>query len=296
MGKSFYESSGEVRDLFQKAEETVGIPLTRYLFDGPEETLTRTDVTQPAICLVSLAALKMATARGLSAAAACGHSLGEYAALVSAGVISDLDALRVVARRGRAMQEAAGSNTPGKMAAIVGLGFDAMERALAGLSGVQIAAQNAPDQIVISGESAGVDAAIEKMKAAGAKNGVVLKTSGAWHSHLMAPAQPALREAIAKTEIRAGRFPVIANATAEPFPTDRGPLQDLLVRQLTSPIRFVECLQRMRAMGVEAFVELGPGKVLRGLVKKLDRSIPAYAIEDPASLEDAAKALTAGRV
>lgn len=293
MGRNFYEASPQVRELFDRAEEILSMPIKKYLFEGPEETLTRTDVTQPAICLVSLAALKLAASRGLSAAASCGHSLGEYAALVSGGAMSEADAIRVVARRGRAMQDAANA-APGKMAAVVGLGMDAVRQALGGARGVQIAAQNAPDQIVLSGESAAVDAAVEKMKPAGAKNTVILKTSGAWHSHLMEPAKAALRDALQKAELRSLSIPVVANATAADFPpSDPGALRDLLVMQLTSPIRFVESLQRMRTLGVEAFVELGPGKVLRGLVKKFDRAVPAYNIEDMASLDETLKALSA---
>lgn len=289
MGKSFYESSPEVHELFDQAESILSIPIKTYLFEGPEETLTRTDVTQPAIALVSLAALRLARARGLEPAAVCGHSLGEYAALVSAGAMSESDALRVVACRGQAMQSAA-ARSPGKMAAIVGLSMDAVRNVIEGLTGVQVAAQNAPDQIVLSGESGPVDAAVEKAKSAGAKNAVVLKTSGAWHSHLMESAKSDLRAVLEKSAWSAPRVPVIANATADIFPaSDAGSSRDLLVRQLTSPIRFVECLQKMRSLGVEAFVELGPGKVLRGLVKKLDRSIPAYNIEDMASLEETVK-------
>lgn len=294
MGRSFYESSPEVRDLFDRAAAALSIPIKQYMFEGPEETLTRTDVTQPAICLVSLAALRLARARGISAVAACGHSLGEYAALVAAGALGELDAVRIVARRGRAMQDAA-SAAPGKMAAVVGLSMDAVRQSLSGMSGVQIAAQNAPDQIVLSGESAAVESAAEKLKAAGAKNTVVLKTSGAWHSHLMEPAKPPLRRAIESADWRAPAIPVVANATASPFPAaDPEGLRDLLVMQLTSPIRFVECVQTMRALGVEAFVELGPGKVLRGLVKKCDRSLMACNIEDMASLEETLKSVSAG--
>lgn len=294
MGKDFYASSAEVRDLFDRAEEMLSMPIKKYLFEGPEETLTRTDVTQPAICLISLAALRVARGRGMSAVAACGHSLGEYAALVSAGVLGEMEALRVVARRGQAMQAAAVA-APGKMAAVVGLGMDAARSALNGARGVQIAAQNAPDQIVLSGETAAVESAVEKMKSAGAKNTVVLKTSGAWHSHLMESAKPILREALHGVEFRPPAFPVIANATAEAFPSsDPAALRELLVMQLTSPIRFVECLAAMRSLGVEAFVELGPGKVLRGLVKKLDRSIPAFHVEDMASLDETLKAISAG--
>ncbi len=293
MGKSFYDSSPAVREMFDRAEEALGIPIKKYMFDGPEEMLTRTDVTQPSICLVSLAALSLATSRGISAVAACGHSLGEYAALVSAGVVDPLAAVRVVARRGRAMQDAA-DRERGKMAAVVGLSIESVHAALNGVPGVQVAAHNAPDQVVLSGEAAAVDAAVEKMKPAGAKNSVVLKTSGAWHSHLMESAKAPLKEAIESVRRAAPRIPVVANATAEPFPlSDPAAVTELLVRQLTSPIRFVECLQKMRSMGVDAFVELGPGKVLRGLVKKFDRGIAAYSIEDMASLEETAKAVAA---
>lgn len=288
MGKAFYEASPEVRELFDGAEEILAMPIKKYMFEGPEETLTRTDVTQPAISLVSLAALTLAQSRGISAVVACGHSLGEYAALVSAGALDAQDAVRIVARRGRAMQDAADA-APGKMAAVVGLTPDAVRTALAGMPGVQVAAHNAPDQVVLSGESAAVDVAVEKMKSAGAKNSVVLKTSGAWHSHLMTSAQEPLRQAIESVRRSSPKMPVVANATAEAFPADQAALTDLLVRQLTSPIRFVECLQKMRALGVEAFVELGPGKVLRGLVKKFDRAIAAYNIEDMSSLEDTVK-------
>jgi len=209
--------------------------------------------------------------------------------------MEELDALRVVARRGQAMQAAADA-APGIMAAVVGLSLDQVQAALEGIAGVQVAAQNAPDQIVLSGETAAVEAAVEKMKSAGAKNAVPLKTSGAWHSHLMEPATGPLEAALSSVRLRSPSFPVVANATAEPFPfEDEASARDLLARQLTSPIRFVDCLLTMRALGVDAFVELGPGKVLRGLVKKLDRTIPAFNVEDPASLDETIKAVSAGR-
>ncbi|OGH56872.1 MAG: [acyl-carrier-protein] S-malonyltransferase [Candidatus Lindowbacteria bacterium RIFCSPLOWO2_12_FULL_62_27] len=295
MGKAFYDAMPAVRELFDAAETALSMPIKKFLFEGPEETLTRTDITQPAIALVSLAALRVARDRGIEAHAACGHSLGEYAALVSAGVMEELDALRVVARRGQAMQAAADA-APGIMAAVVGLSLDQVQAALEGIAGVQVAAQNAPDQIVLSGETAAVEAAVEKMKSAGAKNAVPLKTSGAWHSHLMEPATGPLEAALSSVRLRSPSFPVVANATAEPFPfEDEASARDLLARQLTSPIRFVDCLLTMRALGVDAFVELGPGKVLRGLVKKLDRTIPAFNVEDPASLDETIKAVSAGR-
>ncbi|MBI4179716.1 ACP S-malonyltransferase [bacterium] len=291
MGKSFYDASADVRELFRKAEEIVGLPITQYMFEGPEETLTRTDVTQPAICLVSLAALRIAGARGLSPVALCGHSLGEYAALVAAGALEESDALRIVARRGRAMQAAADVRA-GKMAAIVGMSLEEIQRELENVLGVDVGAHNAPDQVVLSGEAGDIETVVELMVSAGAKNAVVLKTSGAWHSRLMEPAKSDLREALDATKWGRLAVPVIANATAEAFPEDDpAALNELLIRQLTSPIRFVDCLQKMRAMGVEAFVELGPGKVLRGLVKKLDRALPAYHIEDIESLDATLTAL-----
>ena len=202
----------------------------------------------------------------------------------------------MTAKRGAAMQDAANAK-PGKMAAVVGLGMDAVRQALAGIRGVQIAAQNAPDQIVLSGESDAVDAAVERVRSAGSKNAVVLKTSGAWHSHLMESAKPELRAALEGSAIQSPSIPVISNATAGPFPSaDPSALRDLLVMQLTSPIRFVECLHRMKSLGVDAFVELGPGKVLRGLVKKFDRGAVSCNIEDPASLDETLKTISASGV
>lgn len=293
MGKSFHDASASVRELFERAEENLSMPLRKYMFEGPEETLTRTDITQPAVCAVSLAALRLIREANVAGvAASCGHSLGEYAALVSAGALDEMAALSVIRQRGMAMQAAADA-APGKMAAVVGLGMDAARQSIAAIAGVQIAAQNAPDQIVLSGESAAVDAAVDRVKTAGAKNAVVLKTSGAWHSHLMEAAKPALRAALENAQTNPLRLPVISNATADAFPAGDPPaLRDLLVMQLTSPIRFVECLQKMRAMGVTIYVELGPGKVLRGLVKKLDRSLAVHHVEDMPSLEEFLKAIS----
>src|SRR3989338_1301114 len=155
MGKAFYDAMPAVRELFDAAETALSMPIKKFLFEGPEETLTRTDITQPAIALVSLAALRVARDRGIEAHAACGHSLGEYAALVSAGVMEELDALRVVARRGQAMQAAADA-APGIMAAVVGLSLDQVQAALGGIAGLQVAGPNPPDQIVPSGETAAV--------------------------------------------------------------------------------------------------------------------------------------------
>lgn len=273
MGRDLAERHPVARDVFAVVDEALGVYLSRLMWEGPEEELTLTHNAQPAILAHSAAALAVA-AEGLGVvAAAAGHSVGEYSALVAAGSLTVAEAARLVRRRGELML-AAGRERPGAMAAILGLASEAVESACneasAALDGVAVAANfNAPDQTVISGDPAAVALAGEGCRTLGAKRVIGLKVSGAFHSPLMAPAVDGLREALAAAEFADPRFPVVANASGEPVRTGVD-AKRLLADQLTAPVRWVECVRESSALAPEArFVELGPGSVLAGLLKRI---------------------------
>jgi [acyl-carrier-protein] S-malonyltransferase len=251
------------------ANEILGFRLTDIMFTGSDEDLRRTDVTQPAIFLHSVA--QFAATPGLNPDMVAGHSLGEFSALVAAGVLTFVDALPLVARRAQAMQ-AACEEQPGTMAAILGLDDATVERICQEITqqgNVVVAANyNCPGQLVISGSKAGVEQACEAMKAAGAKRALPLPVGGAFHSPLMQSAEAALAEAIERTTFSAGRCAVYQNVDAAPH-RDADEIRQNLLRQLTAPVRWTQSVQRMAADGATDFVECGPGKVLQGLVKKI---------------------------
>lgn len=275
MGKELNEQSSTAQELFRQADAILNVPLSRLCFEGPEEELRQTKNTQPAIFLHSTA-LAMSS-RGPRGAMAAGHSLGEYSALVYAGALTWEDGLRLVRLRGELMQQA-GVDRPGTMAAIIGLDpktvVDACEKASeAGV--VQAANFNSPGQIVISGSVPGVRRAMELAKERGAKLVKELPVSGAFHSPLMESAQEGLKEALEKTPIRDASIPVYANVTAQPV-RDADGIRRLLLRQLTSPVRWEESVVAMAADGASTFVEIGPGKVLQGLIKRI---LPSAALQ-----------------
>ena len=261
------------RDTLASIDEALGFPLSRLMAEGPEDELQATHNTQPAILAHSLAVLAVVADRLGPVAAAAGHSLGEYSAYAAAGSLDAATAARLVRQRGSLMFEA-GRARPGAMAAVLGLGTAEVEAACAGASsgaiGVAVAAnQNAPDQTVISGDPAAVERAGELCKAAGARRVMPLKVSGAFHSPLMEPAVPGLVTALAAVSFAEPRFPVVANATATPVGTAAEAVR-LLGAQLTSPVRWVECMRTAVELAPEAtFVELGPGNVLAGLLKRI---------------------------
>lgn len=267
MGKDLYEQSAAARARFEEADELLGFSLSRIMFEGSAEELKATRVTQPAVFLHSMAAVA-AMGDAFQPDMTAGHSLGEFSALVAAGSITFKDGLLLVAQRAEAMQKACEAE-PSTMAAVLGLADEVVEEVCASVDGVVVAANyNCPGQLVISGALEAVKVAAEKMKEAGAKRALLLPVGGAFHSPLMAPAADQLRAAIEATPFAAPLCPVYQNVTAAPS-TDPEKIQQLLIEQLTAPVRWTQSVQRMVADGATEFTELGPGAVLKGLIKKI---------------------------
>ena len=266
MGKALYERSAEAREMMDKACEILGFPITDIMFGEDAEALKATRVTQPAIFIHSVV---LALCSGLETPAmVAGHSLGEFSALAAAGAMDFEDALRLVAVRASAMQKCC-EKVPGTMAAVIKLPTETVEEICASCAGLVIPANyNSEGQIVISGEAEAVAEACAKMKEAGAKRALPLAVSGAFHSPLMEPARLELAEAIEKTPFRAPACPVYQNVTALPS-TDPEVIKDNLLRQLTSPVRWTQTVLNMVADGADSFLEIGPGTVLQGLVKRI---------------------------
>ncbi|MEO6097324.1 MAG: ACP S-malonyltransferase [Fibrobacteria bacterium] len=286
MGKKLSETSAPAKAILDRANAVLGFDLADILFHGPEDRLTRTDITQPAIFTVSLMAMEAVKERGVAYDYVAGHSLGEYSALCAAGAFSFEDGLATVRLRGQLMAQA-GDKSPGSMAAILGLEADKLDAVLkeASTSGIVVAANyNSPSQIVISGSVAGVQAAAKLAEAAGAKKVVMLAVSGAFHSPLMEFALPGLREGLAKIAISAPRAPLISNVEAKPV-TDTETIRALLLRQLTSPVRWVESMQNAMGLDVKEALEVGPGKVLMGLARGISRDLKVTPVETPEDLK-----------
>lgn len=284
MGKDLCAARADVRELFERADDLLGVPLSRVCFEGPAGELTRTANTQPAIFLHSVA-LSAVIGAG-NAAAVAGHSLGEYSALVHAGVLRFEEGLRLVRLRGELMQKA-GEERPGTMAAVVGLDRPLLEDACREASNagiVQCANFNSPGQIVISGSVEGVRKAMELAKTAGARMVKELPVSGAFHSPLMESARSGLENALEKADLRDAKIPVWANVTAGPEQIG-GKIRTLLGAQLTSAVLWEATVTGMIAAGIRRFVEIGPGKVLQGLVKRIDPSATALGVDTAADLE-----------
>lgn len=271
MGKDLYDNNPVAREMFEKANEILGFRITDLMFEGTDEDLKQTRVTQPAIFLHSVILAKTLGA-DFNPDMVAGHSLGEFSALVAAGALSFEDGLRLVAARATAMQKAC-ELKPSTMAAVLALPDEKVEEICEGIDGVVVCANyNCPGQIVISGEIEAIDAACEKLLAAGAKRALKLKVGGAFHSPCMEPARAELAEAISATEIHTPMCPVYQNVDALPH-TDPAEIKTLLVAQLTAPVRWTQTVKNMIADGATEFVELGPGKVLQGLVSKIDRNV-----------------------
>ncbi|WP_026474757.1 ACP S-malonyltransferase [Alkaliflexus imshenetskii] len=275
MGKDLYEQSPLAKEMFEKANEILGFRITDLMFEGTDEDLRQTKVTQPAIFLHSVILAK--NIDDFKPEMTAGHSLGEFSALVTAGALSFEDGLKLVSQRAMAMQKAC-EIEPSTMAAIVGLEDIVVEEVCASIDDVVVAANyNCPGQLVISGSIEGIDKACEKLTEKGAKRALKLSVGGAFHSPLMEPARAELAKAIEETNIVAPVCPVYQNVNALPF-TDPAEIKKNLIAQLTAPVRWTQTVQNMLADGATHFTEIGPGKVLQGLIKKIDRNAEAVSI------------------
>ena len=270
MGKDLYENNPVAREMFEQANEILGFRITDLMFEGTDEDLRQTRVTQPAIFLHSVILAKT-LGDDFNPDMTAGHSLGEFSALVASGAMNFADGLRLVSARAMAMQKAC-EIKPSTMAAVLGLDDEVVENVCKDIDGIVVCANyNSPGQIVISGEIEAIKAASEKLSAAGARRVLPLKVGGAFHSPLMEPARAELAEAIAKTEIKEPICPVYQNVDALPH-TDPAEIKANLIAQLTAPVRWTQTVRNMVKDGATEFVELGPGKVLQGLVKKIEAS------------------------
>lgn len=270
MGKELYDSRKDIKDLMESANEILGFDILSIMFKGTEEDLKKTEVTQPSIFIHSVAALK--TINGIGPEMVAGHSLGEFSALVANGVLSFDDGLKLVAARANAMQEACDAN-PSSMAAILGLADEKVEEICASIDGIVVPANyNCPGQLVISGETAAVEMACEKMKEAGAKRALMLSVNGAFHSPLMQPAQEKLAAAIEQTKFRTAMIPVYQNISTK-GETNQEEIKQNLIKQLTGPVKWTQSVQNMIKDGATTFIEVGPGKTLQGLIKKINSEV-----------------------
>ena len=271
MGKELYDSRKDIKDLMDSANYILGFDILSIMFKGSEEDLKKTEVTQPAIFIYSVAALKMAL-NGVAPEMVAGHSLGEFSALVANGVLSFEDGLKLVSTRAKAMQEACNAN-PSSMAAILGLADEVVERICEETPGIVVPANyNCPGQLVISGETAAVELACQNMKDAGAKRALMLPVNGAFHSPLMMPAQEKLAEAIHNTKFYKPTMPVNQNITTTAV-FDPEEIKLNLIAQLTGPVKWTQSVQNMILKGATSFVEVGPGKTLQGLIKKINNTV-----------------------
>ncbi|HZI09705.1 MAG TPA: ACP S-malonyltransferase [Myxococcus sp.] len=292
MGKDLYEKFPEARAVFEAVDEALGEKLSARCFEGPEDALKLTANTQPAILTVSLAAHAVFASRGPAPAFVAGHSLGEYSALVAAGSLTLQDASRAVRARGMFMQEAVPAGV-GAMAAVLGLEPAKVKAACDAAAEGQVVAPanyNSPEQTVIAGDAQAVERASAKCKEAGAKRVMPLPVSAPFHCALMDPVKPRLGDVLSRIQVRPPAVPVVTNVEARPN-TDAGRVVPLLLEQVSSPVRWIECVEALKAEGVTRVVELGPGKVLCGLVKRITKDIETFNVEDAAGLEKVLAAL-----
>jgi [acyl-carrier-protein] S-malonyltransferase len=303
MGAELAKNFSVARETFQEADDALGFALSTLCFEGPEEDLKLTANTQPAMVTAAIAALRVfesehgASSNAIAPVVGAGHSLGEYSALVAAGALRFTDAVLAVRERGRLMQAACPSGQ-GAMAALIGLDLDVVNEICAAVSeGGAIAVPanlNAPGQIVIAGNAAQVRKAIEVAKERGAAMSVELKVSAPFHCALMKPAQDAMTQILRALQVSALQFPVIANVTAEPN-SDPARVVPLLIEQITAPVRWAESMEKLAPMGVTDAIEFGCGKVLTGMMKRIDKSIRTRALEDLASLKAIGEAISAAK-
>lgn len=274
MGKDLYDNSPKAKELFEKANEILGFRITDIMFDGTDEELKQTKVTQPAVFLHSV--ISALVAEEFNPDMVAGHSLGEFSALVANGTLSFEDGLQLVYKRALAMQKACELN-PSTMAAVLGLSDADVEKLCAGIVGVVAANYNCPGQLVISGSKEGIEKACEAAKEAGAKRALPLPVGGGFHSLMMEPARVELAEAIESTTFSEPKCPVYQNVSTTAI-TDVNEIKSNLIAQLTAPVKWTQSVQNMIADGASEFIECGPGKVLQGLVKKIDRSAAVAGI------------------
>lgn len=288
MGHSLFDASDAARAIFEQADGILDYAVSTVCFEGPEDRLQETQHAQPALFVTSIACLEAARERDVvssgTPAFVAGHSLGEYTALYAAGALMFEDGLRLVQERGRLMREAADQQA-GTMAALLGLAEDAVE-AICKETGAEVCNLNAPGQIVIGGAESAVEAAMALALERGARRSVRLKVGGAFHTSFMQPAVEGMKRAVAATTLTDARPPVIANTTAEPL-TEAAALREELVRQLARPVQWQRSITFLASQGVESVVEFGPGRVLTGLVRRIDRSISTRNISGAADLEPA---------
>ncbi|WHY26084.1 ACP S-malonyltransferase [Bacillus velezensis] len=293
MGKELYEQVPAAKRLFDEADETLETKLSSLIFEGDAKELTLTYNAQPALLTTSMAVLEKFKESGITPDFTAGHSLGEYSALVAAGAMSFKDAVYTVRKRGEFMNEAVPAGE-GAMAAILGMDADALKQVTDKVTEdghlVQLANLNCPGQIVISGTAKGVELASEQAKENGAKRAIPLDVSGPFHSELMKPAADKLKEVLDSCELKDADVPVISNVSADVM-TDKADIKEKLIEQLYSPVRFEETVNKLIAEGVTTFIEIGPGKVLSGLVKKVNRRLKTIAVSDPETIELAIQTL-----
>ena len=288
MGKAFYDEYQEIRDLFGRANKVLEMDMEKLCFAGPEDELVLTHNVQPAITLINMACSMLLGLKGVKAAAAAGHSLGEYSALYLAGVVDEEAVLELVRLRGQFMQDAA-DQQPGAMAAILNLSAEKIEEICKSCE-VEMANFNSPGQIIISGREEGVLQAMEMGTEAGARRSVRLNVSGPWHSRLMEPAQERFQLELARYTFEDPQIPVVANVDGD-YVADGNSARENLVQQLCAPVRWQQSMERLIKDGYQTFVEVGPKKVLRGLMRQIDRKLEVYNVEDPESLEAFLKAV-----
>ena len=286
MGKELAVSFPAAKQTFEEADAALGYALSALCFEGPEDKLRMTEVTQPAILTVSVAALRVLRQQGVEPGFVAGHSLGEYSAHVAAGTLDFADAVRIVRNRGRYMQEAVPAGQ-GAMAAVLGLSLEAIEAACREAAQGEVVAPaniNSPGQVVISGHAAAVERAAELVKQRGAKRAVMLPVSAPFHCALMQPAQDRLAADLKAATFHPMRLPLVTNVDAEVIDSaDKA--REALIRQVTGAVEWERSMRALLAAGAETFVEVGPGKVLCGLMRQIDRAKTCWNVEDPASLE-----------
>ncbi|GLX71188.1 ACP S-malonyltransferase [Paenibacillus glycanilyticus] len=288
MGKDAYEALDSSRAIFEQADEALGFKLSEIIFNGPDDELKQTANTQPALLTVSVAFLKALEGRGLKPDYVAGHSLGEYSALVAAGVMSFADAVRTVRARGQFMEQAVPGGQ-GAMAAVLGAERGVLAELCANISqegnAVELANVNCPGQIVVSGSAAGVQAVVERGKEeAGAKRVIPLEVSGPFHSSLMKPAAEKLSGVLSDISMNDASVPVVANVTAAPV-TEAAAIRNLLVEQVYSPVLWEDSVRYLIEQGVDTFVEIGSGTVLAGLIKKIDKNLRVISVNSIAAIE-----------
>jgi len=287
MGKGFCDSYSSVKHLFEEASEAVGKNFEKLCFEGPETDLVRTENAQPAITLVNLSCLQVLREEGVLPSAAAGHSLGEYAALCAAGVFTFADTMRLVQIRGAAMQGAAERN-PGGMTAVFGLDKDTLTaicEELKDAGSVEVANHNSPAQVVLTGAKEALQKAAELAKQKGAKLIVPLKVSGPWHSRFMAEAKDKMKVALQECPVARPSVPVVSNVTGDVYPDDVETIRRNLVEQMVSPVLWASSMNRLIQNGHRQFLEVGPGKILTGMMKDISREAKIMNVQDLATLE-----------